>query len=170
MIHLDNYIQHFEAKESYTASEINENIAIIEQLPFELKKLLAHIPKENIANPYREGGWTGIQVIHHLADSHINAYVRFKLMLTENNPTIKPYNQNEWASLFDANDQDYSTSIKLLEALHKKLGILLSNLSDEDLEKTLFHPENKKTNRVCDMIASYAWHGMHHLAQIKLLM
>lgn len=170
MIHLDNYIHSFQANESYSVSEINENIAIIEQLPFELKKLLSHIPKENLAKPYREGGWTGIQVIHHLADSHINAYVRFKLMLTENTPTIKPYDQDLWANLFDANDQDYSTSLILLEALHKKLGILLSNLSEEDLEKTLFHPESKKTIRVCDMIASYAWHGMHHLAQIKLLM
>ena len=71
--------------------------------------------------------------------------------------------------MFDANDLDYSTSIKLLEALHKKWGMFLSSLSDEDLEKTLFHPERKNTYRVCDMIASYAWHGMHHLAQIRLL-
>ena len=169
MIHLENYIHKFESKAEYAIEEINENIALIEQLPFELKKVLAHIPAENLEKPYRDGGWTGIQVIHHLVDSHLNAYTRFKLAVTENNPTIKPYDENAWAKLFDANDRDYSTSLQLLEALHKKWGIFLSSLNEEDLEKTLFHPESKKTYRVVDMIASYAWHGLHHVAQIKLL-
>ena len=152
-----------EITSSVTRVWINE----IEDLPRLLRDTVKNLDNEQLDTPYRSGGWTVRQVIHHLADSHMNAYVRFKLALTEENPVIKPYDETKWAEL-----SDYSlpieTSLLLLEALHQRWTHLLHSLTPADLEKTFIHPDSGKVS-VGENIGIYAWHGKHHLAHITSL-
>ncbi len=116
--------------------------------------------------PYRRGGWTVRQVVHHLADSHMNAYVRFRLALTETTPTIKPYDEAAWAQLADANAAPIDVSLKLLESLHTRLTLLLRSMHDADFAKSFRHPELGEM-RLDTNLALYSWHGRHHLAHIN---
>ncbi len=118
---------------------------------------------------YREGGWTVKQVVHHVADSHMNSLIRFKLGLTEDNPTIKPYDENEWVKLADTQNLPVNVSLTLLHALHIRLHELLKNMSRTDLDRTLFHPEHKKEFTLWEFLGLYAWHGRHHTAHITSL-
>ena len=117
--------------------------------------------------PYREGGWTIRQVVHHLPDSHLNAYLRFKLALTEDNPTIKPYDGARWAELPDTAGTAVGVSLVLLESLHRRWVVLLKAMTEPDWSRTYFHPDQNKSLALGNVLAMYAWHGKHHLAHVN---
>jgi hypothetical protein len=141
----------------------------IKELPAALHEATTGLTDEQLDTPYRPGGWTIRQVVHHLADSHMNSFIRFKLALTEENPTIKPYDEGRWAELPDTTVFPIDSSLLLLAGLHDRWTVLLSGLSADDLERTFFHPENKTTNSLKRVIGIYSWHGLHHLAHITQL-
>lgn len=152
-----------EITSSVTSVWINE----IEDLPRLLRDAVKNLDTEQLDTAYRYRGWTVRQVIHHLADSHMNAYIRFKLAFTEENPVIKTYDEAKWAEL-----SDYSlpieTSLLLLETLHQRWTHLLRSLTPADMEKVFIHPDSGKVS-VGENIGIYAWHGKHHLAHITSL-
>ena len=152
-----------ELTSSVTSGWINE----IEALPRLVRDAVKNLDDEQLNTAYRSGGWTVRQVIHHLADSHLNGYVRFKWALTEENPVIKPYDEEKWAE-----QSDYSlpieTSLVLLETLHQRWTHLLRSLTPADMEKTFIHPDSGKV-LIGQNIGIYAWHGKHHLAHITSL-
>lgn len=150
-----------------TESVIKDWINEIEELPRLLIDAVKDLDKEQLDTPYRSEGWTVRQVIHHLADSHMNAYVRFKLALTEETPVIKTYDEAKWAELSDYN-LPIEISLSLLDALHRRWTNLLRNLNSGDLEKTFIHPDSGEVS-VGKNIGIYAWHGRHHLAHITSL-
>ena len=123
---------------------------------------------QQLNTPYRPNGWTVCQVAHHLADNHMNAYIRFKLALTEDNPTIKPYDENAWAQLPDTKILPINISITLLFSLHIRLYELLKNISEQDWSRTVFHPEHEKEMSIWYLLGMYAWHGKHHVAHLKI--
>jgi uncharacterized damage-inducible protein DinB len=141
----------------------------IKFLPEEIERSILNLDKAQLDTPYREGGWTVQQVVHHVADSHMNAYCRFKLGLTENNPSIKPYLENEWAVLPDVAAIPVNVSITLLHALHQRLYYTIKDLSNEQWERKVFHPESKREMSLWFLLGLYAWHGRHHTAHIITL-
>src|SRR6185436_18779104 len=146
-----------------------EWLADIKFLPLLLENAILNLDEAQLQTPYREGGWTVHQLVHHVADSHMNAYIRFKLALTEDNPTIRPYKQDEWAHLNDSSMTPVETSLDLLSALHKRWIILLKNMKDSDFDRTFLHPENNKVFKLRTVLALYAWHCRHHLEHIKIV-
>ena len=140
----------------------------IEQAPAQLRKALAGLTEEQVDTPYRPGGWTVRQVVHHLPDSHMNAYVRFRLALTEDEPTIKPYDQERWATLKDARTAPAELSLSLLESLHRRFVLLLRSLRAEDFARTFLHPEMGVVT-LDKYLGMYAWHGRHHIAHVTSL-
>lgn len=157
------------APDSYTQQDVQEWIAILSALPSWLDGSVENLDHDQLRVPYREGGWTIQQLVHHLADSHMNAYIRLRLMLTEENPTIKPYNQDTWALLPDVESIPVNVSITLLHALHRRLVSLLQHLDAAALQRTYYHPEYKRSFPVWELVALYAWHSRHHFAQIMAL-
>jgi len=153
-----------------TVSESDRQLFIqqIADTPAQLRESVRGLTDEQLSTPYRDGGWTPRQVAHHIADSHLNSYVRFKLAVTENTPTIKAYNEAVWAELDDAKNTPAETSVQLLESLHERWVRFLRTLSGEELERTFLHPE-LGTVTVDRNIALYAWHGRHHVAHITAL-
>ncbi len=145
---------------------IEQCIQEIELFPAVLKAFFSKLQADHQNACYREGSWTFRQVIHHLADSHMNAFGRFKLALTEKDPTIKPYIQNAWASTDDSLFADASISVNLLEALHNRWVILMKNMGTEDFSKTYQHPEYEKEFTLGYALGLYAWHGKHHYTQM----
>ncbi|HKS23388.1 MAG TPA: bacillithiol transferase BstA [Thermoanaerobaculia bacterium] len=146
----------------------DERAAMIEQIaatPQKLREAVAGLTPQQLETPYREGGWTLRQVVHHIPDSHMNSYVRFKLALTETTPTIRPYDEARWAELPDSVDTPPETSMQLLESLHDRWVRLLRSMSTDDFRRTLSHPENGLMT-LDAMVALYAWHGRHHVAHI----
>lgn len=141
-----------------------EQIAAINALPRELRNAVAGLNDQQLDTPYRDGGWTVRQVVHHLADSHLNAYIRTKLMVAEDHPMLKPYNQDDWAALPD-NQLPIEASLQLLQGLHQRWGMLLESLTDEEWERTAFHPENGVMS-LHDIAQNYAIHGRNHITQI----
>ncbi len=158
----------FSAQESYSPEEIANNIKRIEELPARIESAAKSLSSAQLDTTYRDGGWTLRQVIHHVPESHMNAYVRFKWTLTEDRPTIKPYDETQWARTPEIS-LDPGLSINLLKALHAKWVALLKSLSPAQLQRDFYHPDSKKYNRLDRMIAMYAWHGEHHLAHITSL-
>ena len=144
-----------------------ELIAEIEQLPVRLRSLVEGQSAAQLDRRYKN--WTVRQIAHHLADSHLNAFVRFRLALTEDRPTIKPYDETRWAELPDAKTADVMLSVALLEALHARWVLLLRALSDADFERSYRHPEYQKEFRLAEALGLYAHHGRHHTAQIAWL-
>ena len=140
----------------------------IEMAPSFLEHAILNLDEHQLNSAYREGGWTVKQVVHHVADSHMNAYTRFKLALTEDNPVIKPYDEAAWANLSDSN-LPVNISLTLLHALHKRWLDIMQNMTDADWEKTFFHPEHKQSMTLWNVLATYAWHGKHHTAHITSL-
>jgi len=138
-------------------------------LPSELEIAIQNLDEHQLQTPYREGGWTVHQLVHHVADSHMNAYMRIRLGLTENNPSIKTYDQDAWVLLNDVKSLPINISITLLHALHKRLVATLEGLNDEEWSRTVYHPEQKKEISVWDLLGMYAWHGKHHVAHITNL-
>ncbi|MEZ4684597.1 MAG: putative metal-dependent hydrolase [Bacteroidia bacterium] len=117
--------------------------------------------------PYRPEGWTIRQVVHHCGDSHLNALIRFKLALTEDNPTIRPYKEALWSRLIVNNDDDLSNSLMMIRGLHGNLEKLLRSLDEAQLQRTFYHPEYEKSYSLVNTISTYSWHGNHHLAHIR---
>jgi uncharacterized damage-inducible protein DinB len=140
-------------------------IRTIAATPSALRDAIAGLTPEQLDVPYREGGWTIRQVVHHYADDHMNSYVRFKLALTEDAPLIKGYLQGVWAELPDARSGDVSPSLQLLAALHERWVMAWESLSEKDWERTFVHPTRGPVS-LEHLAALYAWHGLHHVAQI----
>jgi uncharacterized damage-inducible protein DinB len=148
-----------------TGEERKLLIEAIADVPERLRQALTGLNGKQLDTPYREGGWNVRQVAHHLADSHMNAYVRYKLALTEDNPTIKPYNEAAWAELADSRVTPIDVSLALVDSLHARWVVLLRSLKPEDWTKTLRHPESGVMS-LDTMLSMYAWHGKHHVAHI----
>lgn len=157
----------FEAPEIITEEIKQEWIQTLEEFPSRLENLVKDLSDEQLDTPYREGGWTIRQVVHHCSDSHHHSYIRFKWALTEDKPIIKAYNEADWAELFDTRTAPIDMSIQHLKAVHFKLVYLLKGLSDEDLEKSFVHPESGDTVVLRTNIGIYAWHSNHHYAHIE---
>ena len=130
-----------------------------------MRRVVSDLSSEQLDTPYREGGWTVRQVVHHVPDSHLNAYIRCKLALTENTPTIKPYNEDAWARLKDSELTPIEVSLSLLEAVHVRWVTLLKSLKSQDFERKFNHPE-RGTQTIDELVALYDWHGTHHLTHI----
>jgi hypothetical protein len=160
----------FDFNSSYTSEELKNWIETIAAFPNQLSETLESIKPEMLDWPYRPQGWTIRQVIHHCADSHMNALIRFKLTLTESNPTIKPYNEASWAELSDTKDCEISDSIMILKGVHSRFDNILKNLSETDFTRTYFHPEHQKSFSLAMATSNYAWHSKHHLAHVKQAM
>lgn len=148
---------------------LREWLTDIKNLPQHLENAILNLDEAQLNTPYRDGGWTVKQVVHHVADSHMNAYIRFKLGLTEDNPVIKPYDEAAWAGMADTKNLPINISLTLLHALHIRWYEVLKNMSREDLDKTVFHPEHKKEFTLWGLLGMYAWHSKHHVAHITSL-
>jgi DinB superfamily len=155
----------FVPMETYSPEAVQECIRRIEALPAKIEEAARNLTPAQLDSTYREGGWTLRQVFHHIPESHMNAYIRFKWTLTEETPTIKAYDEGAWAKTPEIGN-DPQMSIQLLKALHIKWVALLKSLKPEHLERQYFNPETKRYNRLDKMVAMYAWHGEHHLAHI----
>ena len=153
----------------YSEKERDAKIADILFLPRMLEYAVLNLDESQIQTPYRDGGWTVHQLIHHLADSHMNSFIRFKLALTEENPVIKPYLEDKWSKLADVSTVPINISVTLLHALHHRWHRLLESMSEADFKRTVFHPEKEKDITLWDMLLIYAWHGKHHVAHITTL-
>ena len=140
----------------------------LKMLPAELEYAIINLDSDQLATPYRPGGWTVNQLVHHVADSHMQAYTRFKLGLTEDNPVIKPYDQDAWALLAD-NQLAVNVSLTLLHALHARWWALACKFGPHDWERTIFHPEKSRSISLMELLDSYVWHGKHHTAHITQL-
>ena len=148
-----------------------ERLALIDQIaatPEKMRAAVAGLSEEQLDTPYRPEGWTVRQVVHHVPDSHLNSYVRFKLALTEENPTIRAYDENLWANTDDARTAPVEVSLDLLEALHRRWVLFLRSFGDKDFARTFNHPELGSVS-VDKNVALYAWHGRHHVAHITSL-
>ena len=145
---------------------IDSAISEIENFPSLVKFEIQNLEEKDLQLRYRPEGWTITQVVHHCADSHINSYIRFKLALTENVPTIKPYEESLWAELPDNNLSPF-VSLKLLDALHEKWVYIIKSLSEEDLNKEFIHPDQSEKISLKENISIYSWHCRHHLAHIR---
>ncbi|MEO6289960.1 MAG: YfiT family bacillithiol transferase [Ginsengibacter sp.] len=141
----------------------------IKMLPANLEYAIQDLDAHQLETIYRPGGWTIKQLIHHIADSHINAYTRFKLGLTENNPLIKPYDQDAWAQLPDTKNLPVNISLTLLHALHARWYQLMFDITPEQWQRTVYHPERQVTLTLWDLLKTYSWHSRHHRAHITNL-
>jgi uncharacterized damage-inducible protein DinB len=158
-------IGRFAFPEEVTPGERQAWIAQIAEAPGRLRAAVAGLGADQLDTPYRPGGWRVRQVIHHLPDSHINSYVRFKLALTEDTPVIKPYDEARWAELPDASTTPVEASLALLDSLHQRWVRLLESMTDSDFQRSFRHPELGLV-RLDRNVALYAWHGRHHVAHI----
>lgn len=166
--HLRYPIGKFTPKETYSTQEINRFIDQIEAAPQKIAAEIKNLTVAQLDTPYRPEGWTVRQVLHHLPDSHMNAYIRLKWTLTEDTPTIKAYDEKAWADTPETK-LDPGFSIELLKAIHMKWVVLLRKLKPEDFSKSFMHPETKKYVSLARQVATYAWHGEHHLGHIRIV-
>lgn len=152
-----------------TEDNLKEWIKNLVELPQKLKEAVAGLSDEQLNTPYRPDGWSVKQVVHHVADSHMNSYIRCRLALTEQNPTITPYEETLWAELSDANLMPVAPSLQILEGLHARWTSLLHSLSLEDYQRTFYHPGTQKTLTIGECVRLYSWHSLHHTAHITSL-
>ncbi len=157
----------FKMPKKFSEKELASQIKTIANFPTSLKKEVEKMSEDMMEYRHRLGGWTVRQIIHHCADSHMNAYIRTKLAYTEKNPTIKPYDESAWANTDDSGEAPVAWSIQLLEGLHKRWVMLLSELNDDELKRTYYHPEHEKKITLSNLVFLYAWHCNHHIAHIK---
>jgi uncharacterized damage-inducible protein DinB len=156
----------FHWPEAVSPEQRLQHIQTIAGAPARLFEAVAGLSEEQLDTPYRAGGWTVRQVVHHVPDSHMNSFIRCKLALTESEPTIKPYNEAAWARLGDVAATPIDTSLQLLESLHDRWVALLRGLSETDWKKRFLHPERGPVS-LEDNLALYAWHGDHHVGHIE---
>lgn len=157
------------SEEPFSDELLRERLLDIKALPQEIEYAVQNLDHHQQDTPYREGGWSVKQLVHHVADSHMNAYIRFKLGLTEDKPTIKPYNQSAWATLPDTQNLPINLSVTLLFALHARWSELLQHISKEQWELTVFHPEQQRELSLWYLLGMYSWHSRHHVAHIMRL-
>lgn len=148
---------------------INRSVETIADFPRQFRAAVDRLNPLQMGTPYREGGWTPHQLVHHVADSHMNAYVRCKLALTEDTPTIKPFSEADWAGLADVKSVPFDVSLKLIDALHERWAATLRAMLDADFERAYVHPEHPKPQPLREVVALYAWHGRHHTGHITAL-
>lgn len=156
----------FQFPASFSVANTENNIHTICHFPQILRETVKCLSDEQLNTPYRPDSWTVRQVVHHMADSHMNSYVRFKWTLTEDSPTIRTYDEKAWAELPDAKNDAIEPSLLLLTALHLKWTTMLKNLSEDQMQQSFIHPQNGKHIKLYQNIALYAWHCNHHLAHI----
>lgn len=153
----------------YSEHQKQEWLNDIKFLPQLVENAILNLDEAQLQTPYRDGGWTVQQVVHHVADSHLNAFCRFRLGLTEDKPAIRPYNEATWALLNDVNTVPINVSITLLHALHTRLYATISDLTLKEWEREIYHPEADRIMSLWYLLGSYAWHGRHHVAHITSL-
>lgn len=153
----------------YSEEQRKQWIADIEFLPNAIEAALTNLDQSQLDTPYREEGWTVQQLVHHVADSHMNAYIRFKLGLTEDNPTIKPYEEQLWVVLADTAATPVNVSVTLLYALHNRWTALLKTLQEADYNRSVVHPEHGREMSLWYLLGMYAWHSRHHTSHITHL-
>lgn len=158
----------FQRPASLSLDQRQSAIAAIAAVPPKLRAAVRGLTETQLDTPYRPGGWTVRQVVHHVPDSHSNAYTRFKLTLTEDVPTIKPYDEEAWAKLDDTRTTPIETSLVMMDVLHDRWVRLLRSIAPADFARKLNHPENGMMN-LDQLLALYAWHGDHHVAHITSL-
>ena len=158
-------IGRFEWEDGLSEARRRELIDQIAELPGQVRAAVGGFREQQFDTPYRDGGWTVRQLVHHLADSHMNGYARFKLALTEDEPTIKTYAQDRWAEMIDSRTAPVEVSLALLDALHYRWAMLLRSMSAADFARKLDHPEHGKLS-LERLLGLYAWHGRHHTAHI----
>ena len=159
----------FEGPQNITDQEIDHHIKVLKDFPARLKNLVEHWSDDQLDTQYREGGWRVRQLINHLADSHMNSYVRLKLALTEDNPTIKTYDEAAWAELQDSFTIEIKPALQMLKGLHKRWVYELKSMTNMEFERTFFHPEQNRNISLKENLAFYSWHCDHHYAQIENL-
>lgn len=157
----------FQRPEQISEDTLRLWIKSLEELPGRLKALVSDVSDEMLDRQYRPGSWTVREIIHHIPDSHMNGYIRVKLALTEDNPAIKPYDENGWTRLADVQSVDINVSLDLLKNVHTRWVALAKSLNTAELRRTFYHPENKVSVSVAEQIGLYAWHGEHHLAHVR---
>jgi hypothetical protein len=158
----------FQRPSSFEPKQRRAAIDTVAEAPTKLRAAVAGLTESQLDTPYRPDGWTVRQVVHHVPDSHLNAYTRFKLALTEDTPTIKPYDEAAWAKLEDSKSTPVATSLALLDAVHDRWIRILRAMSPSDFSRTLMHPENGVMN-LDQMLALYEWHSRHHVAHVTNL-
>jgi hypothetical protein len=159
-------IGQFICPEPISNTHINQWIKEISRLPGQLRKSVKGLTDSHLNTHYRPGGWTLRQVVHHVADSHMNSYIRFKLALTEDTPTIRGYYEDRWAELPEAKNGDPEISLELIAALHKRWVEMLNSMEETDFDKSFYHPEMNRKVPLKEACGMYAWHGDHHVAHI----
>lgn len=159
----------FEPPSHADASQIRAGRNELAGLPSRLRQAVAGLSEAQLDTPYRDGGWTVRQLVHHIADSHFNAYCRFKLALTESNPVIKPYDETAWAELPDSRTVAADVSLSVIDGLHARWIALIDALSDDDWQRTFHHPERNRDVPLWWNLELYAWHCRHHVAHIMAL-
>jgi len=162
-------VGHYQKPNVFTKEILAEAISVIEQFPKKIKQEVENLSDEQLDTPYRPGGWTLRQVVHHCADSHMNAFIRIKLALTETTPTIKPYAEALWAELADGKTLPIHPSLSIIENVHLRWVTVLKNMKDEEFERGFIHPEKSKELSLHESTGMYAWHCKHHLAHITEL-
>jgi len=167
--HLQYPIGHFSCPEEITSLHIKEWIKALETFPKRLEAVVVDLTESQLDTPYRQGGWTVRQLIHHIADSHHHSYTRFKWALTEENPIIKAYEEKAWSVLLDAHTAPIAISLNYITVLHFKLVFVLKGLTEEQLTRCYVHPAANRKVSVSENMGKYAWHGNHHLAHIQNL-
>ncbi|MBA4198538.1 MAG: metal-dependent hydrolase [Chitinophaga sp.] len=153
----------------YSEEQRDKWLLDIKLLPQAIEYAVQNLDEHQLNTPYRDGGWTVKQLVHHVADSHMNAYIRFKLGLTEDNPTIKPYEEKKWAALPDNDLVPINISITLLHALHQRWYATIKDLTEEDYKRNVVHPEHGRQMSLWFLLGMYAWHSKHHTAHIVSL-
>jgi uncharacterized damage-inducible protein DinB len=156
-------------REPYSEKSRDALMTDIRFLPRQLEYAILNLDEAQLRTPYRDGGWTLRQVIHHVADSHMNAYIRFKWGLTESKPIIKPYDEAKWAQLPDTEHVPINVSLTLLHALHARWHELMKHFTAADWDKSVVHPEHGREFTLWDLLGMYAWHGRHHTAHVTSL-
>jgi len=152
-----------------STAETQSQIQTISALPSKLLNIVNMLNESQLETPYRPEGWTVRQVVHHVADSHANANIRFHLALTEQNPTIKPYKEALWAELPDGKTAPVEWSLQLLKYVHLRWVLVLNSMTEADFSRTYFHPEQQKSFELREAVALYAWHSEHHYQHIRQL-
>lgn len=150
---------------SFTESERAAAIATIAETPAKLRAAVSGLSNAQLDTPYRPGGWTVRQLVHHVADSHMNAYMRTRFTLTEDNPPVKPYDEAKWAELSDAKSMPIEPSLAILDAIHARWVHLLKSLKPDQFARTMFHPEHGELT-LDGLLNIYKWHGPHHVAHV----
>lgn len=153
----------------FTKEILETAIQVIKQFPEKIKTETSLLSDEQLDTPYRPDGWTIRQVVHHCADSHINAFIRIKMALTEERPTIKPYAEAKWAELADCKTLAIGSSLSIIENVHFRWGIILTSMSEKDFTRSFIHPEKGQELSLHESTGMYAWHCAHHLAHITQL-